>query len=736
MALASTASAPSSQAANIAKGFLELTEAPYNLAPGQAASTNVANMQTAVNLAYSLNLKLCCKGNSTGVGIPMNGAVYFEQDSVSGGIGGQGGGGASTRLFSHALQGRLVNGNRPHFVIQDGVTLANMTDIDLSGEPAEYDEGQYHCLFWFRQLDNGRPFKNLAASQYAAVLRNVKITVGANPSVCGVYFAGAQACFLADTEIDATGALSCIYELPGSGASVVNLHLKGGDYGVIQQDYRPTPHMNNCHFDGQIKAGLLMHGCRNGVIFQGCKFNSTSSGYSAFLSPQIRPLAGGNATNNNNPSFAQYGGYFMDCQVSMTGAAASGTAIDCYDGNIAIFDSYFDCARILHTAKRHSPNNIIEGSSGSWSYVKGAAHANQSLGSSVYVNGVEQSGPSANGLWLWETVVDNGSPPDSYISPWGWSESEIIHQFDDDVIEVTGTPNDNTANNSPVINSAIANSVNPAHADFGKTVFIGRGWWNCEDPIIHRLGAKVAGAGQSQTILQAGHQWQPTEPVNLYETEEGDAQVVHLQDIGLNRYEAKAGLSLGNLTAHENICIMSIKARIKAFLVQPCQHEWYGSGSGDMQRKEPLIRFSGKASGQFHSLPEDMLPRSGSTSDDEDYNHFKIEGLNSIYRLYLFDLNSEGGGASCQVRIDDAKGLYIGPFKAEAGINVPDHEPCIKANNSPGLIIFGASGNMSTNGLSDDSLYDLTACPGSMIVGTARQQSSDPGTKYNIQTNI
>ena len=608
LTVADTTALDAAQSSYIEKGYLLANAAPYNLATGNTAAQNVTALQAAIDAGYANNLKVCITGDAT---YDINAALYLHQASVAANIGGQGGGGNSTRLFAHILQGILVNGNRPTIRLVDAAAPSSMTDLTLSGEVIDLDH--YRAMFFYRWFDAAEPLKNNPTRQYAGVFRNINLVVGANPGVCGIYFSGAQAMLLSDCDINATGAKAGIWELSGSGSSQNNITITGGEYGVIQTDYRPTPQMANCHFVNQTIAGVVNFSARGGLTFRGCSWVATAAGYSAISMPATRPLA--NATtpaNNVNGSFPAMNTHLMDCKVQMTGAAAAGSAIESFDGSVSIFNSYFDCATIAKSGQRSGAELVLAGSAGTWRKVKGYSTANLSQDHALWVNGVEDSAAgAANKSWLWEALV-TATPPADWEALHSWTQAEIIHQFSATVIEVVpGLLNDRAghADNHANINTALTNSVTVGHADFGKPVFLKRGFWFLHGTVEVPAGAKLVGAGQSQTVLMASHVWQPAVETAIVRTADDDESLTHIQDIGINVYEGKPGTSIGaDLTSHKYFVPLHWRGRVKTFLLQVCRHEFYGAGGAIFYREAPLVRFSGKASGQYHAMSLDMVP--------------------------------------------------------------------------------------------------------------------------------
>ena len=75
--------------------------------------------------------------------------------------------------------------------------------------------------------------------------------------------ASAQQCSIEDVHITGKAFHAGVVGLPGSGGFSANVAVTGGDYGILQDSYRPNPSISGLLLKGQAKAGLridLSHG--------------------------------------------------------------------------------------------------------------------------------------------------------------------------------------------------------------------------------------------------------------------------------------------------------------------------------------------------------------------------------------------------------------------------------------------------------------------------------------------
>ena len=75
---------------------------------------------------------------------------------------------------------------------------------------------------------------------YVSLIRGFTIDMGNNPTGNGLSLEGAQLCSIEDIIIKGNFNIG-ITSLPGSGGSTTNVKVVGGNIGIQQNVYRPTP---------------------------------------------------------------------------------------------------------------------------------------------------------------------------------------------------------------------------------------------------------------------------------------------------------------------------------------------------------------------------------------------------------------------------------------------------------------------------------------------------------------
>ena len=201
----------------IDEGFLNVTQPPYN-AKGDGVSDDSWAIQAAINDAYDSNLIVFFPGDNV---YRCEKHLRCIQQPV--------GSWASQRKFSHKLVGSTV-GTPPVLRLADSTWVESNTFLKFAYE----DDGG---------VDSSR--------HYCAELKNIHIDMGDNASVTAVEMHGAQHCTIQNIEIYGDDFNIGINGLPGSGGSVVNLKVTGGQIGIYENNYRPNPSLTGVQLIGQ-----------------------------------------------------------------------------------------------------------------------------------------------------------------------------------------------------------------------------------------------------------------------------------------------------------------------------------------------------------------------------------------------------------------------------------------------------------------------------------------------------
>lgn len=98
---------------------------------------------------------------------------------------------------------------------------------------------------------------------------NVKIQEN-NAGAVALNFRGAEGTCLFDVDIDAAGAYAGIYELPGSGGTVADISITGGQVGIdITEGTQPTPTITYLRMSGQTVCGIKSGNNRGAITITG-----------------------------------------------------------------------------------------------------------------------------------------------------------------------------------------------------------------------------------------------------------------------------------------------------------------------------------------------------------------------------------------------------------------------------------------------------------------------------------
>ena len=733
-------------------GYIIPTRPPWRVGNGNSPADNADLIAQLGRDCLRYDINLAFEVPDAGTDILVDKSVWFENPSVTFDIGGRGGGGTATRARNVALLGIPRNGQRPCFRIPDGTSLSRLNLGEVSAAqfpdfPAILGEG--YGLFGWRSYDTAKEFNNRSSQNYCAEVQDLDFAVGNNPGVFALYGAGAQACFFARIKILVEEGLAGFCDLPGSGANSLNIEIAGGDYGIIQRDYRPTPSAGNCAIHDQRKAGILNLNERGSLVLNGCRIWGSAPDFRCVETPQsYATISGGSKTNNNGEGASSRNLATLNCKFKVEGDAAGNPAIDCYDSNLNLRDSWFDAATIAHTGKNNSPDIILSGAAGQWAQVEHFWTAMKSSQGSAYVDGVE-SNPSTGNLSGQHAAPVIGVTPkdDDWLARvHGFRETEVLRPWAEPwkFAFYGGTSDDPLFDHGPPLMALGETCRTPGHANFGKGVCVPKGFFDSQTKIVWPKEVPLTGISQRLSVLRASTEWQPTAETALFETELQDTQLSLIGNLAFCKYEARQEVPLGgaitqaDLRAQRFITALHIQGLVKTWALQPVQHEFYGrTGTQASLELAPVVRCSGKASGFVHVLPLDVID--ARSENPSDFHMVRINQLTSARRLFIFDLNTEGGGGASQVLIEDANNVVLSPFKAEGGIGVrppqangtPDNSPLeerlLIVRRSRGLIVTAFSGNHPVQHLNASSIVLIdTASPGCHIGLWDRTKNEDP----------
>ncbi len=108
---------------------------------------------------------------------------------------------------------------------------------------------------------------------YERIVQSIDIRLQENNAgAVALNFRGAEGTCAFDMNIDVTGGYAGIYELPGSGGSIADISITGGQVGIDlthEGGTQPTPVITHLKMQGQTRYGILAHSVRGALTITG-----------------------------------------------------------------------------------------------------------------------------------------------------------------------------------------------------------------------------------------------------------------------------------------------------------------------------------------------------------------------------------------------------------------------------------------------------------------------------------
>ncbi len=493
-------------------GYVDPTLAPYK-AKGDGKSDDWQALQAAIADAYAARMTVLLPANRTFL---LSRQLLLRQVNRS-------------RDYGFQMIGRTaVTAERPVLRLQDGASgksgglpknIFVLFELDQSGPLASHDESEH----------------------YQSRFRGIDIDLGDNPGAIGLSMSGAQMCSIADTTIRGVNFYAGISGLPGSGGFSANLAVIGGDYGIIQAQYRPNPSISGLVLSKQRRAGLVVDISRGPVVVSGFRIASLdppAAGYRAVLLAN-KTVGKDNAFNGedgfiivhsrsndagvNSGSRRRVGDNNTAAEAAAAAAASTSVAADTIAAiethgadlvlrNVSFLASGPQIAvtagcfpgtpRLQLNASSFPPTSLVNvplyvlTGSGATVYDRNAnisrgRNVTQHLGAPLHYN---QSAPPAIGT----DIVPTEHSWSARQLPYWWQSGTI-----NAVTEYGATPQwvNSTDDDSRAIQSALNDSCNETSDRFGQPVFVPHGIYNLARPIDTHGCTHLIGAGTHSTIF-------------------------------------------------------------------------------------------------------------------------------------------------------------------------------------------------------------------------------------------
>jgi hypothetical protein len=592
----------------IAAGYIDVTRAPYRAdqtGTGDAAPA----IQRAITDGYEQNLVVYLPKGTYLIGTPL---VARQIENFAGC-------GLSNRKHGNIIIGDATGGGYPILKAKAGAFVGTtLLTMRFEGSLG-------------------------AARHYVSLVRGLTIDMGSNPLGQGLSLEGAQLCSIEDILIRGSFDVG-ITGLPGSGGSLTNVTVIGGNVGIRQGGYRPTPSLQGVELRAQRKYGIELADARGGLIVVGFKIEGSG-------------LAGVRITGADSTSLPRRGLVMADGRFKLAAPAISGS------GNVIYLRNVYAMAP---TIVSNAGKGALAGKALAWTRVGEFAVTS---GPPLLVDGRPLAIRHA------EDIATVSSAPTGLAGLHAWKPALVPSWFNTTTLDIRAygaTPDRHEDDDAPAINRALQDS-----AVRGQPVFVPRGRFNVRRTIEVPAGAAMIGSSYTNSIIYADEDWRPASPTALLRTEDAVGDVF-LMDFAVSGHEpAPQNGQSANLMHLFHGRTSNILLRD----VQITRREWWR----DQEFGQTVALFSGHAGGRLYHLAFDFHENETASLP---HHMLRIDGTS--HPLAINQPDVEGTGNDPQALITNAANVTWYGLKYE---NTAGDRELLHVVDSRNIAILGGSGN-------------------------------------------
>ncbi len=661
---------------NWKKGFLNVYLAPYNA--GHGGDDTVA-IQNAIDDAYDADLAVFFPADKTYI---VSNQLYCLTNN--------------SRKSTHKLIGSTLGTNKPKIVLTNGATVTN------------------NILIFYNNIFNGSVDPS---THYGSVFRGIDIEMGTNPTVNALSMNGAQYCVIEDVAITGTTFNSGVYRLPGSGGGVNNLKVTGGDYGILQDDFRPNPTVFGLILEDQKLAGIKVTSSRGPVIIAGFKITSPASPTAAYRAIVLNKESNIPASDPSVFGVA-YRGYanlsLSDGSIEVKGT--TGIAIDNFAQDITIRNTYFKAQTIAKSGyfSASSGTSIIPGTTSTWTKLSNYIYTTSLDQSTVFKNTAHLNNRSDN-YELNGTVTTTATLPATDFTTLHTWTSLPTWEIASNIIDITAAPYNATSedvnasdDDGIAIQQAINDATTVGNSNYGKIVFIPRGFFEIYNTLHLKSGLKMIGSANSNSFIMPNRDWSNTNGP-LMDSPNVATGSLHLSDFGLLMYPHTQALHIQT----PNTVILDV-------LTEPMKNSAWLTSTTVNVAQTPYFLFSGNAGGKIYNLVTDQIAgrvdESPVLEHTASYHYVLVE--NTTRPITFYQISIEHLDNSPQMKLNNADNVTIYGFKYEA------RKELINITNCNAINIIGGSGNYNIDDANDLAIITIANSDNVLIQNLDRKQFS------------
>lgn len=659
----------------MAQGYLDVTKEPY-LAVSDGSKDTALALQSAINDAFLSNLVVYIPKGTYLINKSLR--LFQSKDKLAMG----------QRKFAHVLIGSpgLPADERPvfklgssligpfiHFAyvnyLRNGryekVTVNDSGEIKVGPETVAYEN-----------------LEEDASRHYNAHFRGINIDLGNNPGAIGLHMNGAQYCVVENVRISGEKFAVGLKNLPGSGGSVTNLEVIGGEVGILQQNYRPSPSVHGLRLIGQKKSGLELKLVRGSVTLVGFEIisaNNAPSDYRGIRSERPMNLVNGRIEVKNNSS-----------------SAIENANWDLYAKNVSYkakrFTSSIANSNHFNIDGSHLEERLIE----------------EYLFASSKSPIILENGKSLQKADAWHRVIGNlpTLQPKDHVS-------EVLknyHLFDiqqgarrvdpardrSGLVDVTltnpgvsivATPDNDSDDDAIAINAALQSTLSGENK--GKTVFLPRGYYHVRTPVVVPEGTRLIGASNTISVIAVdaerfNFQGDYFSSIVKVEKNSDSLKPAILSDFALFAKSPQKDPLATEIPKASRISYLRVKGLTQLRDIQLTQFHKGPFDTSLFVHAAPTIHFQEGSGGDFYNLGFDEY---SATAPKPTYGILKID--KNSYPINLYQPYLEAAGAySPNLWLQKANQVRLYGYKFE------DSGQIARINSSFKVEIIGASGNI------------------------------------------
>jgi len=679
-------------------GYINVREAPYNAA-GNGTTDDTHAIQTAMDDAFTAGKAVYIPSGTYLVSgtLNMHNSNYYTNPN------------GTTTCVNTTNTCPFDNVKRPGYQIigsrQGSVPIIKLADGAAGFSNSNPTPGNYKPVFqaWLCTQSKVNPLNTCAGNtpnqNYTQIIRNLEINLGnGNNEAVGIEMRSAEGSGIGNVKIDAGGtnppttqALAGIYDLPGSGGSVEDLTVNGGQYGIYAPDAQPSP----------MVAGLTLSGQTTNAVYYGGSGPLTIVGFNISGAPS--PAVAGLALTGSGDDH-QEGASNLDL-IDGSLSFANGNSnhiIEHSDRNLYVRNLYANKYNCISWNLATTPNSCDAANSTTTNWV----HINEYVRSKNYPNNVRL----INGNYEPNTTItlnldptSNPTPPADLVG-----RHVVTNQLpsftDPGVINVKDPPYNAKGDGSSDDTVAIQNALNT-----GGSVFLPAGIYRISSTLTLKANSKLFGVTHAQTVIATTtgpSGWSSTVGAktkvgvdssgkSIYDCNQQTAMITTVNDPNASSILSDIKIEL----PHSGTCINGInwQAGSKSIVhypwVIPEDFKDGGANNESLQR----ITITNNGGGRWYNVWGEV----GFDTINPDSRFLKVQDTGqNAQALAFYALHGQYQQSDANIEFNNASNITVYGFKSENLLpptSTAAPPALILINNSKNIGVFGHLSDATMN---------------------------------------